>query len=429
MTLNAQHVYPVPYQWRRVATLVGVATALVVAGKVADVPLAAAVVLGAAGCGGGDGKDRAGTPAPAADQGAPPPGAKTRVRVVEGLGRGGRFDPTRLYKSLGPGVVTVVAQYASAITPGGGRGQGALGSGFVLDSRGDVATNAHVVRADPPKLAAPKAVYVEFSDGNRVQARVVGTDPFNDVALLRIDPRGLTLTPLSLGTTRGLEIGDPVAAIGSPFGEQQSLSVGVVSALHRSIDSLTNFKIGDAIQTDAAINHGNSGGPLLDERGKVIGINSQIESTGGGGEGVGFAIPVESVRRSLAQLRTPPHVVKYAYLGVVTQDLYPQLARRLRLPVERGALVVKVEANGPAKDAGIGAGSDKISFQGQNGIPSNGDAIVSIDGRPVRDTGEVGRAVAARRPGQQVRIGLVHGSERRTVTVVLGVRPTTPAKG
>ena len=162
-----------------------------------------------------------------------------------------------------------------------------------------------------------------------------------------------------------------MAAIGSPFGEVQSLSVGVISALHRSIDSLTNFRIGNAIQTDAAINHGNSGGPLLDAKGHVLGINSQIQSTGGGGEGVGFAVPVNTVRRSLAQLRRPPHRVQYAYLGVTSQDLWPLLARRLGLPVGRGALVVKVAADGPSKRAGLTAGSHKIAFEGVPGIPTD----------------------------------------------------------
>jgi len=381
--------------------------------------LAAAVAV--AGCGGGGGSSDTGPP-PGGVGGPAPPSQKTRVRVVEGLGKHGSFDPKGLYRSLGPGVVTVISQY-----PGGTRAPEALGSGFVLDARGFVATNAHVVRGNPPGLERAKAVYVQFADGNRVQARVVGDDLFSDVALLKIDPRGLTLTPLRLGSTHRLEVGDPVAAIGSPFGEEQSLSVGVVSALHRSIDSLTNFKIDDAVQTDAAINHGNSGGPLLDERGRVIGINSQIQSTGGGGEGVGFAVSVETVKRSLAQLERPPHRVSYAYLGVTTQDLWPQLAQRLGLPVARGALVVKVQPDGPAKGAGLSGGGSKIAFQGQTGIPSDGDVIVGIAGHPLRSSTDVGQAVARHRPGELVRLDVVRGKKRRTVTVKLGVRPAKPA--
>jgi 2-alkenal reductase len=345
------------------------------------------------------------------------------VRVVEGLGKGGRFDAKGLYENLGPGVVTVISQYEGGLPA---RSPGALGSGFVLDGKGYVATNAHVVRGDPPKLERPKAVYVEFGDHNRVKATVVGVDLFSDIALLKLNPRGLTLTPLRLGSTSGLAVGDPVAAIGSPFGEEQSLSVGVVSALHRSIDSLTNFNIGDAIQTDAAINHGNSGGPLLDQRGEVIGVNSQIQSTGGGGEGVGFAVPVETVKRSLSELRAPPHRVDYAYVGVTSTDLYPQLADRIGASVARGALVVQVEPDGPARAAGLSAGGDRIEFQGQPKIPVDGDVIVAIEGRRVRDGDEVGQVIASRRPGEVVHLQVVRGERRRTVALKLGVRPSKP---
>ena len=346
------------------------------------------------------------------------------MRVVEGLGHSGTFDAKALYRSLAPGVVTVISRF-----PGQGQGRGALGTGFVLDSHGFLATNAHVVLGDPPNLQKALAVYVQFGDGNRVQAQVVGDDPFADVALLKIDPRGLTLTPLKLGSTGNLAVGDPVAAIGSPFGEQQSLSVGVVSALHRSIDSLTNFSIQDAIQTDAAINHGNSGGPLIDEHGRVIGINSQIRSTGGGGEGVGFAVSVETVKHSLAQLRTPPHVARYAYLGVISENVWPQLARRLGLPVGRGALVVKIQAGSPAQKAGLTSGSDKIEFQGEPGIPSGGDTIVAIDGQAVHSTNDVGRIVARHLPGDRVTVTVLRGHKRRNVPVTFGIRPAKPSAG
>ncbi|HEX8068232.1 MAG TPA: trypsin-like peptidase domain-containing protein [Thermoleophilaceae bacterium] len=377
---------------------------------------AAAVALAApaAGCGGSD-DDGVGSP----PRGAPP-AEKTRVRVVEGLERG-RFDPERIYRALAPGVVTVVAESDGLLDRGAG-----LGSGFVLDGDGYVVTNAHVIRSDPPRLERADDVYVELADGNRVEARVVGDDLFSDVALLRVDPTGLTLTPLRLGSSSRLRVGEPVAAIGSPFNESQSLSVGVISALDRSIDSLTSFKIGDAIQTDAAINHGNSGGPLIGARGRVIGINAQIQSTGGGGEGVGFAIPVDTVRRSLSQLREHGRV-SYAFVGVTTQDLYPQLARRLGFSVARGALVAGVEGGSPADDAGIEAGKDKVEFQGRPGIPEGGDAIVAIAGRPVRGSSDVSDAVAALRPGQRVRLDLVRGSDRRSVTVELGEREPKPA--
>jgi S1-C subfamily serine protease len=345
---------------------------------------------------------------------------RTKVNVVEGLGRSGGFDASAIYRRLSPGVVTVIADMGA---PGG---QGGLGSGFVIDGQGFVVTNAHVVRGDPPKLERPSAVYVSFPDGNRVPARIIGDDLNADVALLKIDPAGLTLTPLRLGSSAHLVVGSPVAAIGSPFGQDQSLSVGVISALNRDIDSLTQFKIGNAIQTDAAINHGNSGGPLLDAHGRVIGINSQIESTGGGGEGVGFAVPADIVRRSIALLRTKGHV-DYAYLGVSTEDLYPQLARRLGYPVKDGALVATVEQGGPAGKGGLQAGKQKITFEGQQGVPVGGDAIVAVDGRPIHRSADLTNVVALREPGQRITIELLRGKSRRKVTVTLAKRPDKPA--
>jgi 2-alkenal reductase len=345
---------------------------------------------------------------------------RTRVNVVEGIGRRGGFDPATIYRRLSPGVVTVIAE------SGGTNGQVGLGSGFVLDGQGYIATNAHVVRGDPPKLARASTVYVKFADGNQVLARVVGDDLNADVALLKVDPAGLTLTPLKLGSSSNLVVGAPVAAIGSPFGESQSLSVGVISATGRDINSLTAFKIGNAVQTDAAINHGNSGGPLLSARGEVIGINSQIESTGGGGEGVGFAVPVDTVRRSLGELRAKGHV-DYAYLGVTTQELYPQLAERLGFPVQHGSLVASVDPGGPAAKAGIVAGKGKIEFQGRKGIPAGGDAIVAVDGTPLTQAADLPDAIGLKNPGQKVRLTLVRGRARRVVTVTLVPRPDKPA--
>ena len=348
------------------------------------------------------------------------PVEKTRVKVVEGIGSKGGFDPGTIYRRLAPGVVTVSSQSGPA------NSRAALGSGFVLDGQGYIATNAHVVRGDPPKLERASTVYVKFVDGSTVPAKVVGDDLNSDVALLKVDPAGLTLTPLALGSSAKLTVGSPVAAIGSPFGESQSLSVGVISATGRDIDSLTAFKIGNAIQTDAAINHGNSGGPLLDARGQVIGINSQIESTGGGGEGVGFAVPVDAVRRSLGELRAKGHV-DYGYLGVTTTELFPQLAQRLGLDAQHGALVVTIEPDGPAAKAGIVPGEDKIEFQGQKDIPTGGDTIVAVDGTPIVQSSDLPNAISLKGPGDKVRLTILRGKQRRTVTVTLAPRPNKPA--
>jgi S1-C subfamily serine protease len=385
--------------------------------------VAAALSLALAGCSLSDDKKGSG-PAAGADQAPEPrqgPVQKTRVRVIEGIGSKGGFDPGTIYDKLAPGVVTVFSDSGSAATRRSG-----LGSGFVLDGRGYVATNAHVVRGDPPKLTRASTVYVKFADGNRVLAKVVGDDLNADVALLKVNPAGLTLTPLRLGSSRNLSVGSPVAAIGSPFGESQSLSVGVISATGRDIESLTAFQIGNAIQTDAAINHGNSGGPLLNAHGHVIGINSQIESTGGGGEGVGFAVPVDTVRRSLAELRSKGHV-DYGYLGVTTQELYPQLARRLGFSAQHGALVAKVEPDGPAAKAGIQAGEGKVEFQGQKDIAQGGDAIVAVEGKPITQSADLPNLISLKGPGDEIRLTVLRGSVRRTVTVSLAPRPDRPA--
>jgi S1-C subfamily serine protease len=281
------------------------------------------------------------------------------------------------------------------------------------------------VLGDAPKFERAKQVYVEFADGNRVSAKIVGTDLNADVSLLKVDPSGLTLTPLALGESRTLRVGAPVAAIGSPFGEQQSLSVGVISALDRDIESLTQFRIGDAIQTDAAINRGNSGGPLLDAHGRVLGINSQIKSSSGGGEGVGFAVPVDTVRRSLSALRESGKV-DYGFLGVSASPLYPQLARRLGLPVDRGSMVASVQEGSPAAKAGISAGKGKIQFQGQEDIPRGGDVIVAVDGKAVTQTRDLPELIGLKGPGQKVRLEVVRGHKRRTVEVKLAPRPSTP---
>ena len=348
----------------------------------------------------------------------------TRVQVVEGIGRQGGFAPAEIYERLSPGVVTIISIFegeaASLLEDGGEGGQG---SGFVLDDEGHVATNAHVVTTDDGSGSRrADQVFVEFSDGNRVPAEIVGDDPNADVALLKVDPRGLSLTPLRLGTTRSITVGEPVAAIGSPFGERQSLTVGVISAVDRNIQSLTRFAIGNAIQTDAPINPGNSGGPLLDADGRVLGINAQIKSESGGGEGVGFAIPVDAVRRSLEELRRDGRV-DYGYLGVSTLVLWPQLARRLDIGVEDGALVQSVEAGSPAEGAGLVAGDDEISFQGQAEIAAGGDVIVSVDGRPLSRTEDLADVISARDAGEEVRLEVLRDGRRRTVAVELESRP------
>ena len=212
-----------------------------------------------------------------------------------------------------------------------------------------------------------------------------------------------------------------MAAIGSPFGEPQSLSVGVISALNRTIESLTDFQISDAIQTDAAVNRGNSGGPLVDAQGRVLGINSQIQSTGGGGEGVGFAVPVDVVRRSLDELRRNGRV-SYAYIGVSSAAVYPQLARRLELPVQRGALLQSIQAGSPAARAGLRAGTRNLRFQARP-YRAGGDVITRVDGKVIREESDLSRAIARRRAGDTVEIEYYRDGDRRSARLELAERP------
>jgi len=375
-------------------------------------PLAVALLALAllAGCGGGAGGSSS------ADGGATAAARTTTQVVVQAASAG--FDAAKVYREASPGVVTIRSIFDTGA---------AEGSGFVLDSGGRIVTNAHVVTdGEGADRKEAKAVYVEFGDRNVLPARIVGYDPFADVALLAVKPDGFALHPLTLGDDSELAVGQPVAAIGSPFGEQQSLSVGVVSATDRSVQSLTRFQIEGAIQTDASINPGNSGGPLLDAGARVIGINQQIETNSGANDGVGFAVPVSAIRRSVAQLRDGG-VVEYAYIGVSTQALYPQLAAKLGLDADHGALLAEVVPGGPADDAGLHGGDEKLRFQG---IPYEvgGDAILAVDGRPVVQPDDLARYVSAHQPGDTVTLEVLRkDGSREKVKVTLSKRPVGEA--
>jgi S1-C subfamily serine protease len=377
--------------------------------------VALAAALGAtAGCGFGGGDD---------DENDAPARTTTRVEVVRGLEKGGSFDPQAIYKEEAPGVVTVVSLFGAESLSDLGDSSGGVGSGFVLSGDGEIATNAHVVTTgEVPNLREARKVFVEFADGNQVEATVRGYDPEADIALLKVDPEGLTLRPLPLGDSEKVDVGTPVAAIGSPFSEKQSLSVGVVSAVDRSISGLTAFQIAGAIQTDAAINPGNSGGPLVDDDGEVIGINQQIKTNSGGGEGVGFAVPVDVARRSLEQLREKGEV-SYAFLGVETVPIYPQLRKRFDLPVGEGAWVQDAADGGPAAKAGLrGGGPRQTTFQVRP-YRTGGDIITAIGERPIYDPDDLSRAVALLDPGSTVTVEAWRDGERRDVRVKLGTRP------
>jgi S1-C subfamily serine protease len=389
--------------------------------------LIALLALVVAGCGdSGDDKQPSGSSSQGSNR-----TETTRVEVIQSSGDGG-FDAKAIYKSESPGVVTVISLFSSSglgsVLGGGDDGGGGVGSGFVLNGDGEIATNAHVVTTgEGDAIRRAREVYVEFADGNTVEAKILGADPNADVALLKIDPGGLKLRPLPLAENTSFDVGEPVAAIGSPFGERQSLSVGVISAVDRSIESLTSFRISGAIQTDAAINPGNSGGPLVDSDGRVIGINQQIKSTSGGGEGVGFAVPVDAVKRSLDMLRESGEA-EYAYLGVSSVELYPQLVERFKLDVDKGAWVQDVNAGGPAERAGLRGGGGEVPFQAQR-YRTGGDVITRVAGKPVEDSAELADVIADFKPGDEVSLEIHRDGDTREIKVKLGERPLGDVAG
>ena len=334
---------------------------------------------------------------------------------------GNGFQPAQIFARRAAGVVTILSYFGSA-------GAGGQGSGFVVSPTGNVLTSAHVVTTagqGASRTERARTIYVQFSDGDRVPAHIVGYDLFDDVAVIRVNPKLHRLRPVPLGNSARVVVGAPVAAIGSPFGNADSLSVGVVSAIRRSIPSLTTrYDLIDAIQTDAPINHGNSGGPLFDAHGRVIGINAQIKSSTGnsGFEGVGFAVPIDSARRSLGQILQTGRV-RYAYLGIETEDLTPSIARHFGYAASRGALIDAVLPGSGAAAAGLKPGTRTEAFRGL-GVHVGGDAIVAIDGTPVGSSEDVVRIVATRLyPGEVARFTLVDGKARRVVKVTLGERP------
>ncbi|HKU58952.1 MAG TPA: trypsin-like peptidase domain-containing protein [Gaiellaceae bacterium] len=336
------------------------------------------------------------------------------------------FAPAQIYRVRSPGVVTILS-YFDAPATATSAGQG---SGFVVSKGGDILTSAHVVTTagQTSTLHRARNVYVEFSDTDREPAKLVGFDLYDDVAVLHVDPADHPLTPVPLGDSSRVVVGQPVAVIGSPFGDVNSLSVGVISAIGRSIPSLTSkYDLIDVIQTDASINHGNSGGPLFDAAGRVIGINAQIRSNGttGGFEGVGFAVPIDAAKRSLHEL-VATGSVRYAYIGIRTEDLTPSIAKAYGYAAEHGALVDGVVAGGPGAKAGIRGGSSTKVFNGDD-VTVGGDAIVAINGAPVHTSEDVVRIITEQLvPGETATFTLVRGSARRTVKVTLGARAPLP---
>jgi S1-C subfamily serine protease len=345
------------------------------------------------------------------------------------------LTPHAIYVRDAPGVAfvtsTVVQKTESPFNlfgggeSGGGEAQRqgvATGSGIVIDGNGTILTNYHVVEN------AIK-VTVSFEKGKAVEAKVVGKDPSNDLAVLRIPTDGLTLHPLTLGNSSSAQVGDPVLAIGNPFDLERTLTTGVISALQRQITAPNGFAIDNVLQTDAPINPGNSGGPLLNAAGQVIGINSQIETggSGGGSVGIGFAVPIDTAKSEIAQLEKGG-TIRGAYLGLTSLAVDGSLSA-LNLPVKQGALVQSVQKGTAAEKAGIRGGNISGRVEGGQ-VAVGGDIVVSIDGKTVTSSEDLANDISAKKPGNTVTIGLLRATgkgtyEHKTVSVKLGERPNS----
>jgi S1-C subfamily serine protease len=375
-------------------------------------------------------------------------GAGAAVGIVEGLDLGSAKTTTTLvqqapfgatsnandgdagltagdiYKRDAPGVVFIRSQIIQRTQspfdfglPQEQQGE-ATGSGFVVDRAGTILTNAHVVNG------ATK-VTVQFQNKQSVVAKVLGKDESTDLALLKVDPAGLKLTPLTLGSSKGVQVGDPAIAIGNPFGLERTLTTGVISAVQRTIQAPNNFQIDDVLQTDAPINPGNSGGPLIDATGKVIGINSQIATGGNGSQGsvgIGFAVPIDTAKQIIPDLKQSGRVDR-GYLGISSATVDKTL-KDLNLPVDHGALVQSVAPGGPADKAGIRAG-DLPATLDNHPIQLGGDIITKIAGKEIRSKDDLQAAVADRKSGDTVKVTLWRASKVKTVEVTLGERPNT----
>ena len=328
-----------------------------------------------------------------------------------------------LYKQDDPGVVVITAQETrktqpSIFSPSQTEQVQSLGSGFVIDRRGDIVTNDHVV-------AGADSLRVGFGGGASYPAKVVGADPSSDLAVIRLDKVPAALHPLTFDTSRGVHPGDPVYAIGNPFGLDSTMTAGIVSATGRDIQAPDGLTIPDAIQTDAPINHGNSGGPLIDAAGHVVGVASQIQGgTVDANVGVGFAVPSDTVRSVVAQLANGGHVA-HPWVGAGLATIDPALAAADHGLPKQGVLVVKVTAGSPAAKAGLQAATVHRSAAG-SAVPEGGDAVVAVDGSPVATSGALADAVAGHQPGDHITLTVVRGGQQRQVQVTVG---TAPASG
>jgi putative serine protease PepD len=319
-----------------------------------------------------------------------------------------------IYESSAPGVVNITSivlerDFFLGLVPREG-----AGSGAVIDKRGHILTNNHVIKD-------ARRIEVTLSDGSKWPGKLVGTDPDNDLAIIRIDTPKNKLHVLPLGRSSNLQVGQKVMAIGNPFGLQQTLTTGIISSLGRSIRSENGTTIEDLIQTDASINPGNSGGPLLDTDGKIIGINTAIFSPSGGSVGIGFAVPVDTAKRIIPELIDKGYVA-HPWLGLSLFPLVPGLAEALGLRVKEGVLIAEVIPGGPADRAGL-RGGNKVVQVGNAVLPIGGDVIVGLDGEEIRSLDYLLRAIRKQQVGDRVMLRILRSDRFKDVPLVLGERP------
>jgi S1-C subfamily serine protease len=329
-----------------------------------------------------------------------------------------------IYRASAPGVVHIetTTKLQAAADPffgnpfGSTETQRALGSGFVIDKAGHIVTNYHVVHG-------ASTIQVSFSNNERFKAKLVGVDPSTDVAVLKVQVKSRALKALPLGNSDTVRVGDQVIAIGNPFGLDRSVTAGIVSAVQRRIEAPNRLSISHVIQTDAALNHGNSGGPLLNAQGQVIGVNAQIE-TGGvseGNVGIGFAIPINTVKDVVADL-IKHGKVEHAFLGIEGKTLTPAIGRLFHLPVSTGVLVATVRPGSGAAQAGLKAATNEVTVEGES-WPAGGDVIVKADGEAVPTIDRLVDLISAKQPGDEIDLEIVRGTSRETLTVKLGRQP------
>jgi len=334
------------------------------------------------------------------------------------------LSPEAIYQQDGPGVVQITATSVTQgqsdpfnLFPSPPQESESLGSGFVIDRAGHIVTNYHVIEG-------AQKVQVSFSGQDQIPATVVGKDPSTDIAVLKVATHTRALTPLALGDSDAVTVGDAVYAIGNPFGLARTLTSGIVSAVGRQIFSPNGLPVERAIQTDAAINHGNSGGPLLDSHGRVIGVTSQIQTgsnnSTSGNVGIGFAIPINTVKDVASQIISSGQA-RHAFLGISTATITSNLAQVFNLPVSKGLLVQRVTPGSAAGKAGITAGTTSVVVGGESYLVG-GDIITKVDGTPISNSQQLFYIVLGKKPGDKLKLELVHKNQKRTVTVTLGAR-------